>query len=192
MQLAHTLPSLSVEESCESDLLSFCFRCDSLHFQQAGYDWKTAVWSPCTLFLTHVHTRTLPCSCTSSRLPKCHGNRTAATVTAGSFSYWWGGRLPGRPALLLLARSLVSPLRCRPEILMTFFLCFSFFCLSVSVCLCVRVMSLSFSRTDTHQVSTLTTRGEQRQCNSEDMRIVKGHVFLYPWKTSSDLLASSG
>lgn len=59
--------------------------------------------------------------------------------------------------------SLVSPLRCRPEILMTFFLCFSFFSfllsvprLHVSVCLCVHVVSLSFS---------IHTEENKRQCN---------------------------
>jgi len=52
--------------------------------------------SSCMLF----HTHRLPCSGMSSRQPKCHGNRRAATVTAGSFSYWWG-QLPGRSVVPL-------------------------------------------------------------------------------------------
>ncbi len=200
--LPHTLPSLSVEES----RLVFLFSLWQSALL-ALLHWKTAVRSPCTLFLTHVHTHTLPCSCMSSRHSKCHGNRTAATVTAGSFSYWWGGRLPGRPALLLLlllARlsSPVSPWNFNDLLsLLLIFLLFALTalsvceCVCVCVCLCVHVVSLSFSiQTDTHQVSTVNTRREQRQCHFEDIRIFKGHVFLYLWKTSSDLLvlASSG
>lgn len=72
--------------------------------------------------------------------------------------------------------SLVSPLRCRPEILMTFFsllLGFLLFALlfPICVCVCVHVVSLSFSiGAGVHQVSRLNTRAEQRQSNLDDSR----------------------
>lgn len=133
----------------------------------------------------------------SSRQPKCHGNRTAATVTAGSFSYWWG-QLPGRPAPLLprpLAplSSPMSPWNFNDllSLLLIFLLSVHLVCVFVHAC--VSWMSSSLSKLTRTKCPQLI-----QEENKGDVILMaygcKGHVFLWLWKTSSGLLllATSG